>query len=104
MRDAFSCAGAGRNASSDSEITASTAAREGRKWNLLGMKLSRRCVLEIQKIFKHIETGSGEDGLGMKLHAFDAEFAVAQAHDDAVIGFGGNFEVARKGFAFDDER
>src|ERR1700722_5557827 len=103
MRNAFSCAGGGRNASRDSEITASAAAMEGRKWNSLGMKLSRRRVLEIQKIFKQIETGSGEDGLGMKLHAFDAEFAVAQAHDDAVIGFGGNLEVARKRCALDDQ-
>ena len=40
----------------------------------------------------------------MELHTLDTEFAMAQAHDDAVGGFGGDFQVARKRFAVDDER
>jgi hypothetical protein len=28
----------------------------------------------------------------MELHTFDPQFAVAQAHDDAIGGFGGDFE------------
>jgi len=31
----------------------------------------------------------------VELHAFDAQLAVAQAHDDAVGGLGGNFERFR---------
>ena len=40
----------------------------------------------------------------MELDAFDFVAAVAEAHDDAVGGFGGDGEVAGEGFAFDDER
>ena len=40
----------------------------------------------------------------MELHALEAEFPVAQAHDDAIGGFGGNLQVAWKRFALDDER
>src|SRR3984893_19579216 len=40
----------------------------------------------------------------MELDAFDAEFAVAQAHDGAIGGLGGNFERARERFALDDQR
>jgi len=40
----------------------------------------------------------------VELHAFDAQLAVAQAHDDAVGGLGGNFERFRQRFPFHDER
>src|ERR1700678_2437839 len=59
---------------------------------------------DIQKIFQQIEARGGQDGFGMKLHAFDAKFAMAQAHDDNVVRLGGNFQVARERLALDDER
>lgn len=40
----------------------------------------------------------------MELDAFDRKLPVAEAHDDAVGGFGGNFQAARERAAFDDER
>src|ERR1700730_14607342 len=40
----------------------------------------------------------------MELHAFNLVAAVAQAHDDAVIGFGGDGQLARQGFAFHNQR
>ena len=46
----------------------------------------------------------GEDGFGVELDAFEFVAAVADAHDDAVVGFGGDGEFARKRFAFDDQR
>jgi len=39
----------------------------------------------------------------VELHALDEEFAVAQAHDDA-IGFRGDFELIRKRFFLDNQR
>ena len=35
----------------------------------------------------------------MELNGFNREFAVTNAHNDAVIRFGCNFEARRKGFA-----
>ena len=40
----------------------------------------------------------------MELDAFEFVAAVAQTHDDAVAGFGGDGEFARQRFALDDER
>jgi len=47
-------------------------------------------VLEVKKILEELLAGAGEDGFGMELHAFDFEAAVAQAHDDAVVGLRGD--------------
>jgi len=57
-----------------------------------------------QEILEELLTGSGEDGFGVELDAFEFMAAVAEAHDDAVVSFGGDGEFARKRFAFDDER
>jgi hypothetical protein len=40
----------------------------------------------------------------MKLDAFNFVATVAQAHDNAVVGFGGDGEFARERFALYDER
>jgi len=40
----------------------------------------------------------------VELDAFDFVAAVAEAHDDAVAGFGGDGQLAGEGFALDDER
>ena len=40
----------------------------------------------------------------MKLNAFEFVLFVADAHDDTVLGFGGDGEFTRKRFALDDER
>lgn len=39
----------------------------------------------------------------MKLDAFEFCAAVPDAHDDAVVGFGGDGELPGQGFAVDDE-
>ena|SRR5215467_3159178 len=46
----------------------------------------------------------GEDGFGVELDAFDFVSAVAQAHDDAVVGFRSDGKLAGQGFPFDNER
>ena len=58
---------------------------------------------ERQKILQELLAGIGEDGFGMELHAFDFVAAVAEAHDDAVVGFGGDGKLARQRFFFDDQ-
>ena len=40
----------------------------------------------------------------MELHALDRELAVAQAHDEAVLGLGADLEHVGHGVALDDER
>lgn len=45
-----------------------------------------------------------EHRFGMKLHAFDGKFAVAETHDDAVVGLGSDLKLAREGFSLDDQR
>jgi len=40
----------------------------------------------------------------VELDAFEFGAAVPDAHDDAVFGFGGDGELARHGFAFNDQR
>ena len=71
-------------------------------------KSEQDCVplisLNTQKILEQLETGAGENRFGMKLHAFDSQFAVAQTHDGVVVGLGGNFQLARQRIAFDDQR
>ena len=52
----------------------------------------REFILDAEEIFEQPETGLGQHRLRMKLHALDAQFPVAQAHDRAVVRFGGNFE------------
>ena len=39
----------------------------------------------------------------MELHAFEFVPAMAEAHDGAVIGLGGDGQLARQGFALDNE-
>ena len=60
--------------------------------------------LEREEILEELFAAGGEDGLGVELDAFEFCAAVADAHDDAVVGFGSDGEFARKGFALDDER
>ena len=48
--------------------------------------------------------GFGEDGFGVELDAFDFVAAVTKTHDDAVAGFGGDGQLARQRFSFDNER
>ena len=40
----------------------------------------------------------------MELDTFDFVAAVAEAHDDAIAGFGGDGQLSRKRFSLDDER
>ena len=45
-------------------------------------------ALEGQEIAQDLHADFGEDRFGVELHALDAEFAMAQAHDGAVSGAG----------------
>src|SRR3546814_14373030 len=47
----------------------------------------------IQEALGEVVAGGGEDRLGVELHALDVELAVAQAHDGAVVGLGGDLEA-----------
>ena len=47
--------------------------------------------------------GRGEDGFWVELDAFDFVAAMAEAHDDAVVGFGSDGQLAGERFALDDE-
>src|SRR5260370_24801679 len=60
--------------------------------------------LQRQKIAEELHPRAGEDGFGVKLHAFDGKIVVAESHDGAVGGFCGDFEIFGQAFAFDDER
>ncbi len=62
------------------------------------------CQLKREEVAEQGEAGGGENGFGVELDAFDGKLAVAEAHDDAVGGFGGDFEAARQRAAFHDER
>jgi hypothetical protein len=57
-----------------------------------------------EEILEELLTGGREDGFRVKLDAFEFVAAVAEAHDDAVVSFGGDGEFARERFALDDER
>src|SRR5689334_17390806 len=46
----------------------------------------------------------GRNAFGMELHAMDGLGLVLQAHDDAVLRLGGDFEAFRQALALDDER
>jgi hypothetical protein len=64
----------------------------------------RASPLQGEKIGEELLAGFGEHGFGVELDPFDFVAAVAQTHDDAVIGFRGDGEFARKRFALHDER
>ena len=44
----------------------------------------------------------GEDAFRMKLDAPEGEFAVADSHDLAFFGFGGDFQAVRQIFSVND--
>ena len=60
--------------------------------------------LKRKEILEELLAGFGEDGFGVELHTFDFVATVSEAHDDAVVGLGGDGEFTRQGFSFDDER
>ena len=45
-----------------------------------------------RKLREEVVAALGQDRLGVELHALDGEVPVAQAHDDAVVGLGGDLE------------
>ena len=61
-------------------------------------------ALKGEEILQELLAGLGEDGFGVELHAFEFVAAVAHTHDGAVVGFSGDSEFSREGFALDDER
>ena len=62
-----------------------------------------RPALQAEEVLKEGWAGRGEDGFGVELDAFNGKVAVAKAHDDAVVGFGGNGEATREGAALDHQ-
>ena len=69
----------------------------------LGRSPPRRAPLQGKKIFEELLAGIGEDGFGVELDAFDFVATVTEGHDDAVVGLGGDRQLARQGFFFDDQ-
>jgi hypothetical protein len=67
-------------------------------------RLSQQLLLEGEEILQELLAGLGQDGFGVELDAFQFVAAVADAHDDAVLGFGGDGEFAGERFSFDDQR
>ena len=65
---------------------------------------SRLTLFQLEEILHDRPAAFGQDALGMELHAPDWERLVAEAHDFALVGFGGDFEAIGEGVAFDDER
>jgi len=55
-------------------------------------------ILQGKKILEELLAGIGEDGFGVELDAFEFVAAVAEAHDDAVVGFSGDGEFAGRDF------
>ena len=51
--------------------------------------------LQAEEVLEELFAAGGQDGLGVELDAFEFGAAVADAHDDAVVSFGGDGEVAR---------
>ena len=47
-------------------------------------------ISKAEEILEELFAGCGEDGFRVELDAFDFVAAVAEAHDDAVAGFGGD--------------
>ena len=45
---------------------------------------------EVKEILEELLAGDGEDGFGVELDPFDFVAAMAEAHDDAVAGLGGD--------------
>ena len=60
-------------------------------------------ALEGEKVLEKLFAGISEDGFGVELHAFDFVAAVTEGHDDAVVGLGGDRQLARQGLFFDDQ-
>ena len=58
---------------------------------------ARKCPQQVVAVL-------GQDRLGVELHALDVELAVAQAHDHAVVGAGGDLEHVGDRVGVDDER
>jgi hypothetical protein len=76
----------------------------GSCWSWLNANSPHPATLNYQEVFKELETCVRQHRLRVELHAFYAQFAVAQTHDYPVAGFGGNFECARQRFSIDDKR
>src|SRR5256884_763968 len=67
-------------------------------WCATGAQLQR------QEIREELLAGVGEDRFRVELNAFDLVAAVAQAPDNAGIGFRGDRELARQRLPFPNER
>ena len=60
--------------------------------------------VESEEVFQNLHAAFGGDGFGVELDAPDGEFAVAESHDFAFGGLGGDFEGCGEGGALDEER
>lgn len=60
-------------------------------------------LIQGQEIFQDVHAILSGDGLGMKLDAPDGQGLVAQAHDFAFGGLGGDFKTVGHAFFFDEE-
>ena len=71
---------------------------------MLGQDGAQHAVsLQGKKILEEVLARVGENGFGVELDAFDFVAAMTEAHDDAVVGLGGNREFVGQGFFLDDQ-
>src|SRR6516225_1331994 len=73
----------------------------------IGAAPSGRCVPrggEVEKILQQQMTLLGGDAFGMKLHAVHRQLSMRKPHHEAVLGFGGECQIARYGLALDHQR
>src|SRR5258708_21217476 len=68
------------------------------------LPLSAFTRLNLQEILQHFVAVLGQHRLGMELHPFDRQAAVAQAHDLAVLRLRGHEETGRQRRALDYQR
>ncbi|MEN9637687.1 MAG: hypothetical protein RL077_6091 [Verrucomicrobiota bacterium] len=59
--------------------------------------------IEGEKVLEDFHTTDGGDGFWVELDAPNGEGFMAETHDLALGGFGGDFEYWREGGAFDEE-
>jgi hypothetical protein len=58
----------------------------------------------LEEVLQQIVAALGQDRFRVELHPFDGQGPVAQAHDLAVVGPGGDFQAGRQGLALDGQR
>src|SRR3974390_60358 len=81
-------------------------ARKGRpgELNIAGETPQKSAVLQTQEVLQDLFARFGKHRFGVKLHAFDFQFAVTHSHDNSVARLGADFERARQRLSLHNQR